>query len=185
MNKFGRHGLSCKVAKGTHPRHSHANDLIKRALASGQVPAVREPPGLVRTDMKRPDGLTLFPWSNGRCLVWDFTCCDTLAKSHVAATSQEAGKAASKAEQRKLTHYNELSQNYTVIPVATETMGCWGKMGLKFIKELGARIAESTGEDRSTSFLFQSLGMAVQRGNAMSVLGTIPNLRDLQEIFYL
>ena len=146
---------------------------------------MREPPGLVRTDMKRPDGLTLFPWSNGRCLVWDFTCCDTLAKSHVAATSQEAGKAASKAEQRKLTHYNELSQNYTVIPVATETMGCWGKMGLKFIKELGARIAESTGEDRSTSFLFQSLGMAVQRGNAMSVLGTIPNLRDLQEIFYL
>merc|ERR1712012_109757 len=78
VNEFGRHGLSCKLAKGTHPRHSHANDLVKRALASAQVPAVREPPGLVRSDLKRPDGLTLFPWSNGRCLVWDFTCVDTL-----------------------------------------------------------------------------------------------------------
>ena len=105
--------------------------------------------------------------------------------SHVAATSQDGSKAASKAEQRKLSHYDELAQNYTIIPVATETMGCWGQMGLKFIQEVGRRIAETTGEDRSTSFLLQSLGMAIQRGNAMSVLGTIPDMTDLHEIFNL
>ena len=34
VNELGRHGLSCKNAKGTHSRHSQANDLIKRALGS-------------------------------------------------------------------------------------------------------------------------------------------------------
>ena len=82
-------------------------------------------------------------------------------------------------------HYEELSQNYTVMPVAVETMGSWGQMGLKFIKELGSKIAGVTGEERSTSFLFQSLGMAIQRGNAASISGTIPNAKSLHELFYL
>ena len=185
VNKHGRHGLSCKNAKGTHARHSQANDLIKRALGSAQVPAIREPPGLVRSDFKRPDGLTLYPWSQGKSLVWDFTCSDTLAPSHVTATSSEAGKSASQSERNKLRHYEELTGNYIVMPVAVETMGSWGQMGLKFIKDFGSRIADVTGEKRSTSFLFQSLSMAIQRGNAISVLGTTPNTKNLDELFYL
>ena len=39
--------------------HRH-NDLIKRALGTAQVPAIREPQGLSRQDGKRPDGLTLY-----------------------------------------------------------------------------------------------------------------------------
>ena len=185
VNELGRHGLSCKNAKGTHARHSQANDLIKRALGSAQVPAIREPPGLVRSDFKRPDGLTLYPWSQGKSLVWDFTCSDTLAPSHVTATSSEAGKSASQSERNKLRHYEELTGNYIVMPVAVETMGPWGQIGLKFIKDLGSRIADVTGENRSTSFLFQSLSMAIQRGNAISVLGTTPNTKNLDELFYL
>ncbi len=59
------------------------NDLIKRALASADVPAMLEPCSLSRDDGKRPDGLTIMPWANGRCLVWDFTCPHTLAASHL------------------------------------------------------------------------------------------------------
>ena len=69
--------------------------------------------------------------------------------------------------------------------VAMETMGSWGREGLKFIKDLGSRIAEESGEKRSTSFLFQSMGIANMRGNAMSVLGTVPNSNKLDEIYYL
>ena len=185
VNELGRHGLSCKHAKGTHARHSQANDLIKRALGSAQVPAIREPPGLVRSDFKRPDGLTLYPWSQGKSLVWDFTCSDTLAPSHVAATSKESGKSAAQAEKKKLGHYEELKRSYIVMPVAVETMGSWGQMGLKFVKDLGSRIADVTGETRSTSFLFQSISMAIQRGNAISVSGTAPNTKSLHELFYL
>ena len=185
VNDLGRHGLSCKNAKGTHARHSQANDLIKRALGSARVPAILEPPGLVRSDFKRPDGLTLYPWSQGKSLVWDFTCSDTLAPSHVPATSTEAGRAAAQAERRKLNNYNELSGTYIIQPIAVETMGSWGQMGLKFVRELGSKIADANGEKRSTAFLFQSLGMAIQRGNAVSVTGTAPNAKSLHELFYL
>ena len=56
---------------------------------------------------------------------------------------------------------------------------------MKFIKAFGTRIAEATGEKRSTYFLFQSLGMATQRGNVASVLGTVPSVKKLDELYYI
>ena len=57
--------------------------------------------------------------------------------------------------------------------MAIETMGTWGACGLAFINEVGRRIAAVTGDTRSTAFLKQRLALAVQRGNAASVLGTL------------
>ena len=62
-----------------------------RALTKAGYPPVKEPPGLVRSDGKRPDGLTLIPWRAGRSLVWDATVADTLAASYLANTSTTAG----------------------------------------------------------------------------------------------
>ena len=147
VNKSGHHGLSCQRAGGRIPRHSQANDLIKRALGSAQIPSIREPPGLSRDDGKRPDGLTLLPWSQGHSLIWDYTCSDTLCTSHVQQTSQEAGKSAIQAEKKKLAKYQQLlNSGYLVMPVATETMGSWAPMALSFIKDIGKRIAEQTGD---------------------------------------
>ena len=128
---------------------------------------------------------SLYPWSHGKNLVWDFTCRDSLAASYVSATSKEAGKAAELAEAKKSSHYEDLANQYLVTPVAAETLGSWGPSSLKFIKELGGRIALSNGEPRSTNYLLQSLGMAIQRGNAMSIVGTLPSQRKLDEIYYL
>jgi len=44
--------------------------------------AAEESKGLARTHWRRPDGVTLIPWSRGRCLTWDVTIPDTLAASH-------------------------------------------------------------------------------------------------------
>ncbi|XP_073955687.1 uncharacterized protein [Choristoneura fumiferana] len=77
----GHHALSCRRCAGRHPRHHALNDIVQRALRSAGVPSVLEPPGLSRTDGKRPDGLTLVPWEGGRCLVWDATCVSTFAAS--------------------------------------------------------------------------------------------------------
>ena len=66
-----------------------------------------------------------------------------------------------------------------------ETLGSWGKLGLKFVKDIGQRIQDNTGEKRSTTFLLQSIGIATQRGNAASIRGTIPDVKSLDEIFYL
>ena len=185
VDPFGHHGLSCKNAKGTCSRHAHANDIIKRSLATAGVPSIVEPPGLSRGDGKRPDSLTLFPWSGGKSVVWDFTCRDTLAQSYVGETSLEAGKAAEKAEDFKMDLYSNLIRDYTVVPVAGETLGAWGKQGLKFIQEIGSRITMATGKKNATYYLFQSLSMAIQRGNVASILGTSPKIEFLDEIYNL
>ncbi|CAH2210161.1 jg9423 [Pararge aegeria aegeria] len=41
------------------------NDIVRRALASASIPTQLEPPGLFRDDGKRPDGMTIVPWSMG------------------------------------------------------------------------------------------------------------------------
>ena len=66
VDPLGRHGLSCKFAKGRHSRHANSNDLIKIALSTADVPAVLEPLGLSNTGNERPNGLSLFPWKEGK-----------------------------------------------------------------------------------------------------------------------
>ena len=142
-----------------------------------------EPKGLSRNDFRQPDGLTLFPWAGGRSVVWDYTCRDTLAQSYVIDTASEAGKAAETAEAAKFDRYSDLTSDYTVIPVANETLGAWGKIGLKFIQDIGSRISDATGDKNSANHLFQSISMATQRGNVASILGTIPSMKKLDELY--
>jgi hypothetical protein len=55
----------------------------KEHLLSDNVPAMLEPTSLRRDDGKRPDDLAVLPLANGQCLVWYFTCPDTLTVSHL------------------------------------------------------------------------------------------------------
>ena len=87
------------------------------------IPATREPHGLLRVDGKRPDGLTLVPWREGRCLVWDVTVADTTAASYMTATSTLAGSAAESASVRKEAKYAELSNRFHFFPIAIESHG--------------------------------------------------------------
>ena len=83
MDTLGTHGLSCCFSAGRHFRHAMLNDILHRALSSANVPSRLQPTGLDRADGKRPDGITMVPWSNDRLLVWDATCVDTFAPSHL------------------------------------------------------------------------------------------------------
>src|SRR6218665_931862 len=87
-------GLSCSLGFGRIPRHSTINNIIHRSLSKAGIPSIKEPPGLTRTDGRRPDGLTMIPWRAGRHLVWDVTVVDTLAPSYVQASATMAGSAA-------------------------------------------------------------------------------------------
>jgi len=176
VDKFGHHGLACRRSSGRHLRHNLLNDTILRALQSADVPSVREPPGLCRADAKRPDGVTLVPWSRGRCLIWDATCPDTVAASHVHQSSVTAGSAAAASEAIKRAKYASLTTAHEFVPVVIETLGTWGPAGSSFINEVGKRITAKTGDRRSTVFLRQRLSLAVQRGNAVSILGTFTSV---------
>ena len=172
----GHHGLACRRSAGRHRRHAMANEVIVRAVRAVEIHAGLEPPRLVRGDGKRPNGASLDPWSGGRYLVWDFTCPDTLAPSHVRQTSLTAGSAAANAEVLKVAKYSELvsSGDYIFAPIAIETLGVWGPAALAICDEIGGRAARLSGDPRAPSFLRQRLSLAVQRGNAASVIGTHP-----------
>ena len=118
-------------------------------------------------------------------MAWDFTCIDTLCDTYVLDSAREAGKAATIAETKKNNKYKELENNYLFQPIAIETFGSFGPESLKFVKEIGKMIQESTGEKRSTAFLIQSLSMTVQRGNASSIMGTVGETKKLDEIYDL
>ena len=50
---------------------------------------------------------------------------------------------------------------------------------------IGKRIIEVTGDKKAKSYLFQRIGIAVQRGNAASIMGTVPPGQKLYELYYL
>ena len=94
---------------------------------------------------------------------------DSLAPSRVGKPSH----AASEAEQRKSAKYSELSATHHFAAVACCTLCSWGESSLKFLKALGKRLSDSTQEPRAGFYLRQRLSVAIARGNAASVLGTI------------
>lgn len=186
VDESGIHGLACKKSAGRKAKHEMVNDLFKRALTSCGIPAIREPNGCSRSDGKKPDGLTLIPWKRGKPLVWDFTGVDTLCKSYVKSTSKRRGAAANTREARKKSKYSSLEDRFCFVPIAIETMGSWGKEGRKLAEDIGKKLIESTGEIRAKSFLYQRISIAIQRGNAASILGTIPDsVEKFDSVFYI
>ena len=133
-----------------------------------------EPSGLFRADGKRPDGVSMVPWSQGKYLVWDATCVDTFCPSNLQHSTKASGSAASIAEKAKSLKYAHLDHVYQFQPIAVETCGTLGPDSQLFLKELGRRLRRATGEPKSYSFLLQRLSVAIQIGNAASIMGSIP-----------
>ena len=169
-DRKGYHALTCRFSAGRIPRHTALNDIVRRALKSAGVPTLLEPQGIDRGDGKRPDGISLYPFSQGRSLVWDATCVNSFASSHVVAASVEAGAAAKAAEKAKRLKYNALADRFYFAPVAFETSGACGPSTRSLLKDLAARITSVTGDRREMEWLLQRCSIAVVRGNAASVL---------------
>lgn len=186
VNEFGTHGLSCQKSAGRHSRHSELNRILCQALTSICFPSTLEPPGLFRNDGKRPDGLTLVPWFRGQHLVWDATCWDTLADSHVNISSKEARRTAELASRSKHSKYSELkSNNYIFNAFAVETLGSWSTEAIQLINKIGPILNSVTGDHRSHGYLIQRISLAIQRANASSMIGTLPPTTKLDQVFYL
>ena len=109
-----------------------------------------------------------------------------MAPSHLHGSAQNCGQAAKKTAELKWRKYRLLADVYDFVPVCIETYGACDVEGVDLINKIGSKLKEVTAEIRSATFLWQSIMMAVQRGNAISVLGTILHSDDskLEEIFY-
>lgn len=185
VDPYGHHGLSCQRSAGRWSRHSSINLLIKRALATVNIPSLLEPPGLSRDDGKKADGMTLVPWSRGKALVWDATCADTFAPSHLTSSSRSAGSAAISAENFKKGKYLHLAANFEFLAFAVETLGVWSPDAKSFGKELGKLLVDKSSDRRASAFFAQRVALAIQRGNCASVLGTAGESAVLEEVYLL
>ena len=88
-------------------------------------------------------------------------------------------QAAEAREAIKSSKYTDLTETYCFTPIGIETFGSWGSDGHKLVKEIGKKVMEETGEKLSASYLFQSISIAIQRGNASCILGTVPHSEGL------
>jgi len=52
-------------------------------------------------------------------------------------------------------------------------LGVWGGEAANLVREIGRRQAVAQGDPRAGSFLRQRISIAMQRGNAISVMGTM------------
>ena len=168
VDSVGTHGLSCKRSAARIQRHNALNDIIHRSLITAGVPSSKEPSGLIRSDGKRPDGVTQIPWSSGKCLAWDVTVVDNLASSYANLSSISAAKAAERAAENKVSKYAALLHTHDFVPIAIETLGPFNSSALSFLYHLGKRLTTASGDPRETSFLFQRLSMTVQRFNCVA-----------------
>lgn len=105
----------------------------------------------------------------GKLLVHDFTCVNTVSRSHLELTSKTAGS--------ELKEYSTFENDYIFYPIAIETWGfCSYHSKIKNLVILKRDESENI-------FLIQKLSIAIQRENASYILGTIPNNKHQDEIF--
>ena len=59
-----------------------------------------------------------------------------------------------------------------------------GPEAKSFLLDLGRRLRQHTGEPRSTSYLIQRISMAIQKGNAVAMMGSLPHGKELDELLH-
>ncbi|CAH2265001.1 jg25131 [Pararge aegeria aegeria] len=102
-----------------------------------------------------------------------------LRDSKYTFNTQEFLKLAEQAKRRK---YENLDSSFIFVPFGVETLGPWGPEARALFKELSKRVIESTGDPRAGSYLGQRISLAIQRGNAASILGTVPRCGGFEDV---
>ena len=77
----------------------------------------------------------MVPWKNGKPLIWNATCPDTLTQSYRAHAIGSTGMVAEMAEE-KLLKYSCFSPSHTIVHVAIKTLGAIGLLPWPFLKDL-------------------------------------------------
>jgi len=72
------------------------------------------------------------------------------------------------------------------VPFSVETLGpSWSTDTIKFSDMLCDRIRAVTFDPKSKLYFRQRISLSIQRGNATSVLGTLPSGSPMNEFFLL
>ena len=101
------------------------------------------------------------------------TClgCDTFATSYELQATSKAGAVAALAEWKKMTKYETTAQTHLFCPIAIETSGVFDPVASTILHDLARQIKDVSKEPNSRAYLFQKISIAMQRGNAASIMG--------------
>ena len=91
---------------------------------------------------------------------------------HKSGGRVQFGTARKNFKQVRIVH-NNLYYIQLIIYIAIETLGVIGPKSMAFLKDLSRRIKKRTGELNARSYLVQRFSMDIQKGNAISVLGSM------------
>jgi hypothetical protein len=169
IDEYGQHSFSCKRNKGKIIRHQMVNAVLHSSLQKAGVPNTLEPNYLTNSDNRRPDGVTILPWQNGKPATWDFTCAHPLCTSNLNAWENLLDRR----ELTKKTKYSWLETNYIFFPIAADTFGNYGSSANKFINKVAELLKEKNQDKNAGLFFRQQISFAIQRGNACTILSSL------------
>ena len=72
-----------------------------------------------------------------------------------------------------------------ILTLGFETMGSWSAEAKEFFTTMGKKLEKISGDPRSKIFFYQRISLAIQKNNAASIMGSIPEGCKMDEIFYL
>ena len=107
------------------------------------------------------------------------TVTSPLSPSNVLGAAREAGKALTKAFDRKMRDTAEAcrTQGLQFFPLAVETLGGFHSVACGQVKQLGQALARKKGcdEREPTSQLFSRISITLMRGNALMLSSRSPD----------
>ena len=111
------------------------------------------------------------PWAQGRLLIWDATCWDTMAASNIHIAMSGPGRVADMAASRKRETYREILHNHHFVPAAVETMGSFGEDTFAFLHQVAPHIQAISKDPLEYLKLCQRFSVCIQNFNSASILG--------------
>ena len=168
VDKFGRHGLSCRK-KGEH--YIEVSNILRDCLNTVRVDHY-ELSDYSESNRNSSEGTKLTPWRCGQSLVWDIAVVDTFAPHHSSLIGDGPGAVANRIETVKTVKQLGLLSTHCYIPLVIETTGMFGTETAKFFKEIARRMRLISGDSGEHSLLLQKISIAIQCGNAAAISAT-------------
>ena len=143
--------------------------LVARAFTSAGIPSSKEPHGLVRSDGKRPDGITLVPWKGGKPMAWDVTAVYMYCGWFIHTWQQRQGRPA----QQRNVLLSSKSPNILVWRISVSASQLqWSRLVHSMRQLVSFWMISGEGSPpsqvtRESAFLFQNLSALNQRFNAI------------------
>ena len=184
-DRRGHHAMSCATTSDRIIKHDTVCDIVAGKGKEAGLHTQREVRNIVPDSRARPGDVVMYNWEGGRTVALDITVVSPVAETVVREAADEGGAAAAAAELLKDDKALEAcaQQDIDFLPLALESFGGWGKLALTFFRKLGRLIAQRSGRPESleTRYMFQSMSVALQRGNAIMIQERAPEFVRIAE----